>query len=149
MDQGRLPFDESRYELPAQQHSETSRFAAKAAKSGANRNRFRILAHLSQFGEYGATDQEMQVSLRINGNSERPRRRELEQAGLVIASEKRRSTKYHRPATVWTITDRGLAFVVKPVKPAITDVAVQTLTAEINRLKAERAAAKAAEAEAA
>lgn len=48
----------------------------------------------------GATDDEMQVSLNMNPSTQRPRRIELVERGLVVASGQRK-TRSGRAATVW------------------------------------------------
>lgn len=58
-----------------------------------------VLRHLLACG--GATDEEIQCALSIPGNTERPRRRELEAAGLIKDSGLRRVTAANREAIVW------------------------------------------------
>jgi len=87
--------------LPYQSHSETSRSAAVRAKSAATTDRARVLAYIRDRGQHGATDLEIQATLRMNGDTERPRRVELENAGLVRDTGRRRETASGRLATVW------------------------------------------------
>lgn len=47
------------------------------------------------------TDAEIQDALGLDGSTQRPRRRELEQAGLVFDSGERRATHTGRAAVVW------------------------------------------------
>jgi hypothetical protein len=86
---------------PCQRHSVTSREAADAIKPDASELRRRVLAYLRGRGEDGATDEEIQEGLPMAQNTERPRRRELELAGLVIDSGRKRRTRSGRNAVVW------------------------------------------------
>lgn len=53
----------------------------------------------------GMTDEELQALLDMPGNSERPRRRELERKGLVRDSGRRRQVRSGRQAIVWVATE--------------------------------------------
>ena len=89
---------------PHQKHSDTSKMAALAL-DGTRRATLRaaVYRYVLSHGGDGATDQEIQNALDMNGNTERPRRRELEQAGLVIDSKQRRKTDAGKDAVVWTV----------------------------------------------
>ena len=50
----------------------------------------------------GATDEEIQRGLGMTGNTQRPRRKELEKAGAIVA-EGTRKTSSGRAAAVWRI----------------------------------------------
>lgn len=63
-----------------------------------------IVTFLRGAGDDGATDEEMQNSLRMPANTQRPRRRELVQHGRVRDSGKRRNTASGTPAIVWVLT---------------------------------------------
>lgn len=63
-----------------------------------------IYEWLTLQGEHGATDEEIQNALRLPGDTERPRRQELQKLGMVVDSERKRMTKHMRPATVWVAT---------------------------------------------
>ncbi len=93
-------FDEP---LPARQmHSETSKAAAREIQPAAGTLRAKVLRFLQAFaGEYGATDEQMQVYLDMAPNTQRPRRIELVRAGLVEDSGEKRKTKSGRKAVVW------------------------------------------------
>lgn len=81
--------------------SETSREAAESLSpseiSGAKR---RILDFISSRGEEGATDEECQRELGMNPSSQRPRRGELANTGLIVKAGKRMNASQKR-ATVW------------------------------------------------
>ena len=90
------------YERPFQKHSDTSREAADSMKPTAATLREAVFNYLFGRGGDGATDEEVQDDLNMPGNTERPRRRELQEAGKVRDSGMRRATKTGRQAVVWT-----------------------------------------------
>ena len=97
--QGDLFTDEPyRGHAPYVMGSDTSIDAAKAQDSKAAPDRAKVLAFLTFMA---ATDEEIQRSLKMDGNTERPRRRELELAGKIVDSGKRRKTSTGSPAVVW------------------------------------------------
>ena len=61
-----------------------------------------LVEFLQTRGVFGATDEEMQLALRMNPNTQRPRRRELEDAGLIVRDGTRK-TKSRRNADVWRL----------------------------------------------
>lgn len=88
--------------LPYVAHSEPSREAAAEALPRAQRDRDRVLEAIRSKADLGLTDEELQCLLHLPGNTERPRRRELQQRGLIRDSGKRRSPAPDRVrATVW------------------------------------------------
>lgn len=90
--------------LPYQPHSATSREAAEAARDRAVTQRQRVLSHLQAMGAVGATDEEMQAELGMEGSTQRPRRGECVKAGTVRDSGLTRRTQSGRRATVWEAT---------------------------------------------
>lgn len=91
--------------LKAQVQSKTSVAAALAAEPSAGTDRAKVLAMLRRLGFQGATDEQMQRSLGMNGNAQRPRRVELVEAGLVVDSERTRKTTFGRLAIVWVAVE--------------------------------------------
>ena len=89
-------------DAPYQAHSETSRAAAEAIEPDTSTLRGQVLAYIRQRGRYGATDDEIQVALDMNPSTERPRRIELWNAGLITRTEDTRPTRSGRQASVWT-----------------------------------------------
>lgn len=88
--------------LPFVAHSEPSREAAAEALPRAALQREAVLAAIRARGDIGATDEELQLILHLAGNSERPRRRWLQQQGLIRDSGLRRAPAHDRVrATVW------------------------------------------------
>ena len=62
-----------------------------------------VYEYIFTCGSEGATDEEIQLGISMNGSTERPRRRELEKAGVVIDSGTTRRTLSGRRAIVWKI----------------------------------------------
>lgn len=87
--------------MKAQLKSRTSVAAARAAEPAAGTDRAAVLGMLRRMGSHGATDEQMQRALNMNGNAQRPRRVELVEAGLVVDSQRVRQTTFGRPAVVW------------------------------------------------
>lgn len=92
--------------LPAAIHQPTSVAAAASMRAVAGDLHRRVLAALIAAGEAGLTDEELQQQLDMNGNTERPRRRWLEQNGFCTASQQTRKTESGRAAVVWISTGR-------------------------------------------
>lgn len=88
---------------PAQRHSATSMEAARLISGKAGTLREKVRQFLELRGKAGATDEEIQSGLVMAANTERPRRRELEQAGIVRDSGMTRTTTSGRAATVWVL----------------------------------------------
>jgi len=86
---------------PPHQDRKTSIDAAKAIKPNAATLRRKVLDAIEAAGPHGLTDQEIQDRLGMEGNTERPRRRELESAGFIKDSGTTRKTATGRKATVW------------------------------------------------
>lgn len=91
------------YQPPAQRHSETSQAAAEAIKSRVAIYRDRILAEIKRSGALGRTDGELQEQLNMNGSTQRPRRIELVDAGLVKDSGRTRKSASGRACVVWVV----------------------------------------------
>lgn len=92
---------------PAQQHSEPSKDAAEAIKAKCPTLRQRVYDCLVLFTESamgGLTDAECQRILKIDPSTQRPRRIELVERGMVVDSGETRKTKSGRKATVWRST---------------------------------------------
>jgi transcription initiation factor IIE alpha subunit len=85
----------------AQEHSETSVAAAEAVGSSAATLRGLVLSYIRIRGEEGATDEEIAIALDMNPSTARPRRVELERAGLIKKSG-HRPNRSGRLATVWS-----------------------------------------------
>lgn len=81
--------------------SETSRAAQASAQPKAGTKRALVLAFIRGRGADGATDEEIQRDLPMGPNTERPRRVELVDAGLIRDSGRRRETLGGAMAVVW------------------------------------------------
>ena len=88
-------------ELPFVSGSRTSEAAAESMKPTAESLRIQVLQFLEAMGGKGATDEEIQYALQMPGNTERPRRRELELAGFITKNGHERQTNSGRWAVVW------------------------------------------------
>lgn len=84
---------------PAQRHSETSKKAAESVAHLSATQRENVLIYLRQVGP--ATDETIQIELGMNPSTERPRRVELVNLGLVRDSGRRARTASGRTAVVW------------------------------------------------
>lgn len=89
------------YAPPCQAHSPTSRDAAQAIEPRTETLRRAVLDYIRRCGDEGATDEQVQDALAMSGSTQRPRRVELQEMGLVIDSGKTRPTKSGRKAVVW------------------------------------------------
>ena len=96
MTQSQFRFDR----LPAQMHSPTSIAAAEAVEPNAGTQRAKVLARLRWIAQ-GLTDEELQEQIPMAASTERPRRIELVQRGLVRDSGRTRKTRSGRQAVVW------------------------------------------------
>lgn len=94
-------FDAPKTPNPPHNGTPTSQAAAEAIKPNAGTLRAMVLEYLESCGERGATDEEMQRALQLPGNTQRPRRQELEKMGLIRATERTRLTTSNRQAVVW------------------------------------------------
>ncbi len=79
----------------------TSAAAAAAALPHTATQRRRVLDAIRDAGRDGLTDEEVEDALHLGGNSARPRRKELEEGGLIVDSGERRETSTGRAAIVW------------------------------------------------
>lgn len=86
---------------PFQKHSETSRAAGEAIRPKLNTLQRRVYAFIAGRGSNGATDFEIEHFLSLMGSTVRPRRRELQIAGLIKPSGMTRLTASQRKAIVW------------------------------------------------
>jgi hypothetical protein len=63
--------------------------------------RRRVYDMILRHSDFGATDYELQARLDLTGNTERPRRKELQDRGLIQDSGQRRPTPSGRASIVW------------------------------------------------
>ena len=92
---------EDLFSAPYQKHSPTSKAAAHAIEPKSHTLRRKVLDFIKVAPRYGATDEEIQIALEMEGSTERPRRIELLEQGLIKDSGKTRETRKGRQATVW------------------------------------------------
>ncbi len=84
-----------------QAHSKTSKDAASEIERSASTLRGYVYRFIWNKGDAGATDDQIQMALRMEGSTERPRRIELQDKRLVKDSGKTRKTRSGRQAVVW------------------------------------------------
>ena len=82
----------------------TSEEAYQLSKSNRAILELKVFAYLFAVGEQGATDEEIQLALEINGNSQRPARVKLRKDRSIKDSGKWRHTKSKRRAIVWVVS---------------------------------------------
>lgn len=88
---------------PAVQHSVTSMRAADSLDGDRlNTLQRSVVAFLRARGEHGATDEEMQLGIPMDQNTQRPRRVELVRRGLVVEAGTRKTRK-GKYATAWRL----------------------------------------------
>jgi len=92
-------------ELPFQNECLTSEEAAANAAINAETLRSNVLGFLKGCGVHGATDDEIQVGLRLHVSTQVPRRRELVLAGKVMESGFVRKTRKGCNALVWIASE--------------------------------------------
>ena len=88
---------------PFQPHSDTSRDAAKLIETDINRLQAAVLKAIRL---RASTDEELQAVLHMNPSTERPRRVELVEKGLIVDRGLRRKTASGRYAVVWEAVRR-------------------------------------------
>lgn len=92
--------DEPGVKLHADPHP-TERAAAARALPKSGTARRRVYDRLCAVYPDGRTDDELQDALAMPPNTERPRRVELVELGLVVDSGRTRPSRYGNPAVVW------------------------------------------------
>lgn len=85
----------------------TSRAAARAVRVKSGSDRAKVLRVLLRDGPL--TDQGIQHGTGLSADTERPRRVELVEMGLVGDHHEARSDSGH-PATAWYLTEKGIAW---------------------------------------
>lgn len=90
---------------PSVPGSATSEAAAAAIEPVAGTLRAKVLDAIRASREIGMTDEEIGVALGMPGNTVRPRRRELENAGSIVPSIDTRPTRSGRRAVVWVAAE--------------------------------------------
>lgn len=101
-------FDPSMRTHAPHNNTPTSQKAAAAIVPESQRLRRQVLEFIRQRGPAGATDEEIQMGLSMNPNTERPRRIELEQSGHILrlmnnGVEVTRLTKSLRKAAIFVV----------------------------------------------
>lgn len=89
------------FTAPYIRHSISSLEAAESIKPKRQPLQAQVLAYLKRRGGLGATDEECQIALGLNPSTQRPRRIELVEAGLIVEADFQRKTRSGRNASVW------------------------------------------------
>ncbi|MBS2028746.1 MAG: MarR family transcriptional regulator [Deltaproteobacteria bacterium] len=92
------PYDTA--STPPSNGTVTSDAAAEAIKPSAATLRALVLAAVSNSGPHGVTRQEIEERTQLEGNTVRPRVKELLAAGLVVETDRVRDTRSGRAAFV-------------------------------------------------
>jgi hypothetical protein len=95
----------SQQSLLFQSHSPTSKAAAEAFASRAPDARRRVYDAIQATKYFGLTDEQIQDTIRMGANTQRPRRIELQRAGLIEDSGRTRACHSGQHAVVWICTD--------------------------------------------
>jgi len=82
----------------------TSMAAALDIASVSGRQRRAVYDTIREAGPDGMTDAELEHTLQVGGSSIRPRRKELQEAALIVESGAQRPTPSGRMAVVWVTT---------------------------------------------
>lgn len=88
-------------EPPYIRHSVTSLQAAEKIKPSKAKLQIQVYEFIKSKGSFGATDEEAQLTLGMQGSTQRPRRIELQVAGKIVDSGRTRATMSGRSATIW------------------------------------------------
>lgn len=86
-------------------HPDTAAAAADSVKTITGQQRRRVYEFIESRGCLGATDIEIQNALDLNPSSQRPRRIELVERGVVTDSGTKRATPSGRSAAVWIASE--------------------------------------------
>jgi len=92
-----------------------------AIRPDAGRLRRKVYEFIRSRGSEGAIDQEVQIALEMTGDSERPRRRELQQEGYIRDAGVVRLTRAGRTAVVWVSTEKAFPQLGNPKDAEVTE----------------------------
>ena len=96
----RIPY---RGKAPHTAGSDTSREAAESIEPEKGSLQYEVWRYLVKMRGFGATDEQGAKALKMSGNTYRPRRRELEEMGLIRKTDVRRPTDSGRSAAVYVV----------------------------------------------
>lgn len=99
---------------------QTSREAQRSVKPDVQRYRDSVLSFIRGMGTDGATDDQMQDVIPMNPSTQRPRRIELAQDGLIIRSGDKRKTRTGRRADVWIAVEHATPEQLAAAKASFT-----------------------------
>lgn len=90
---------------PVHNGTATSIAAAERIEPVAGTLRRKLLDFLIAQSAHGATDEEMQTACKINANTQRPRRQELERGGWIRRTDRTRPTASGRDAAIYVVIE--------------------------------------------
>lgn len=102
----REPVEKLAVKLPSNPTDTQSEAAARELPRSGTARRW-VFDLLSNAGMKGATDEEMQFLLKMNPNTQRPRRKELVEMGWVFDTGARRKTASGSRAIVWGLCEEA------------------------------------------
>jgi hypothetical protein len=88
----------------------TSRWSAAKAYPKSGTTRLKVYELIFSRGLAGMTDQEIQTTLHLSGDTVRPSRIKLLRDGLIIDSGETRNNSNGNPCVVWRAIDTGMMF---------------------------------------
>jgi transcription initiation factor IIE alpha subunit len=88
----------------------TSRWSAAKAYPKSGTKRLKVYELIVSRGMNGMTDQEIQNTLHLSGDTVRPSRIKLLRDGLIIDSGETRKNSNDNPCVVWRAIDTGMMF---------------------------------------
>lgn len=88
---------------PHEDSQDTSAIAAVLAMPNVSKLQRKVLAHIAARKWHGATDDELEVALKLSHQTVSARRRELVMKGLLRNSGRTRRTRRDRLAVVWEL----------------------------------------------
>lgn len=99
---------ESNWVKVAREAQRTSLMAAERALPRSGTKRRMVYDYIERCSLYGATDDEIQTSLGLDGNTVRPTRGSLVEDGFVIDSGTTRKNKHGNECIVWRCAEKGM-----------------------------------------
>lgn len=93
--------------MTGRDHPQTSFDAAGRALPKSGTQRRAVYQYIVWSGWHGVSDDDLAEGLSLSPNSVRPRRKELQQAGLIVDSGRRARNRGGNPVILWVTADLG------------------------------------------
>lgn len=111
----------------------TSFEASESMRGIAGELRRKVYAYIASKGDYGATDEEIELGMSIPSNTSRPRRWELYREGKIKRTGSTRKTLSNRNADIWVVKDdRSIDTEVAGVSSSVDSKVVQDPESEVH-----------------